>query len=126
MAKITITKGKPYYLAVVIKQPGSLNPADLTTTAIATFFIISKDDNKKEVEKLMTRLGNLEDAKFLLELDETETSLLPSNIILPEDGSIADDTCRGHIHIEDTANPLAELRHIDVILPKIYVTDLGE
>ena len=126
MAKITITKGRNYDLSIIVKQPESLNPLELTDTAEALFVIISKEDNKKILEKQMTRTGMPEDGKFLLQLDETETSLLPSKYAMKEDGLKPMDTCRGHVAITDTANPLPNLHHIDVAMPYIYVADLGE
>ena len=125
MAKITITKGKPYDLSVIVKQPGSLNPADLTDTATATFYFVEKANNQRLLEKQMTRIGMPEDAKFLLELTEIETAIFPSRYSLDEDGTIATDTCRGHIHIEDTANAIPDLRHADILIGSIYIADLG-
>ena len=126
MAKITITKGRNYDLTITVKQPGSLNPLNMSPTATAIFYIIEKDSGEKVLEKDMVRTGMPEDGKFLLTLDETETETLPSRYELPEDGLIASDTCRGHMAVTDLDNILPNLHHIDVIIPSIYVADLGK
>jgi len=125
MAKITITKGRNYDLTIIVKQPGSLNPLELSATATAIFYIIDKDSNEQLIAKDMERVGMPEDGKFLLKLDETETASLPSVYELPEDGSIAMDTCRGHMAITDLDNVLQNLHHIDVQIPQIFVADIG-
>jgi hypothetical protein len=74
----------------------------------------------------MTRHGMPEDGKFLLELTASETALFPTEYSLPEDGGIFIDNCRGHVSITDSDSPLQEYKHIDVILPSIYIVDMGE
>ena len=126
MSRIVITKGRPYDLAITIKQPGSLNIASLTDTAEGVFYFIDKQDNKMLLTINMTRIGMADEGKFLLEMTADETNILPSRYSLGEDGMLPMDTCRGHIGITDINNPLPELRNVDVIIPSIYVANLGE
>ena len=126
MAKIQITKSRDYELVVVIKEPGGLTPLNMTPTATAKFTLVQKKGNKKLIEKDMIRHGMPEDGKFLLQLTADETTLFPADYSLEEDGGIFMDSCRGHVAVDDLDSPLEEYKHIDVILPSVYITDLGE
>ena len=125
MAKIQITKGRNYELVVVIKKPGNLTPLNMTPSATALFHLIEKSTNKKLLEKQMVRHGMQEDGKFLLQLNASETGDLPTEYALPEDGGSFMDNCRAHISVTDNDYPLAEYQHIDVLLPSVYIVDMG-
>lgn len=126
MAKIQITKGRDYELVIVVKEPGGLTPLNMSDQATAIFHLVQKSDNKKLIEKEMIRHGMLEDGKFLLQLTAAETANLPAEYALPEDGGSFLDNCRGHVAITDLGSPLEEYKNIDIILPSIYIVDMGE
>ena len=125
MAKIIITKGRPYELSVTIKAPSQIVPLELTDTAEAVFYIIDKDKGDQILSVDMTRILPLENGEFLASLDIDQTILLPSELYSMEDGGLFKSTCRGHIAVTDTANTKPEFHHLDSLIPDIYVADLG-
>ena len=132
--RITITRNRPYDLVVNIKQPQSTTIAELPVDAVATFYIISKSDNKLLVKKQMTRLDTDPDdplnepteARFRLDLTAEDTAALPYEIEYAEDGTKFRDTCRGHITVDSPSSANDQIKYADAIIPHIYVADLGE
>jgi len=126
MARIVITRGRNYDLTIVVKGPSSVTPLEMTGTATAIIYFNSKGfDSELILEKEMVRIGASADGKFLVSLTPEETFLFPFDVILPEDGEQFASTCRGHVAITDTDHVNPALHHMDVLLPDIYVSDIG-
>jgi hypothetical protein len=126
MAKIQITKNRPYELVVVVKQPGSLTPLEMSPNATAKFYLVEKSSNVKLIEKNMERYGQLEEGKFIVKLTETDTVALPVEYGITEDGGSFIDNCRAHVAITDTDAVLDENQHIDIIIESVTIVDMGE
>ncbi len=130
MAKVIITRGRPYDLLVDMKQPSSPVGAELPATATAKFYLMDKTTGgkiilTKDMERILG-IGIPEDpvdTVFKLSLTDVETLGLPYDTGFAEDGLLYVDTCRGHIAI-DSPDSL-ELNHADTVMPSIYVADLG-
>jgi len=127
MARITITRGVPYDLTIVIKQPENSVPGELTDTAVATLYIMSKGngENNQLLNLPMVQIGDPIDGKFQANLTAQDTILLPFELGFEEDGELFRDTCRGAVTIEDINNTNPGLKHINANLPNIYVSDIG-
>lgn len=133
MADIIITKGRPYELVFEMKAPNSPTEEILPDDAVAIMHIISKEKlGTSVIVKEMTRVPELPDpvdgytdSKFKLELDATETSLLPFEFGYVEDDKRFRDTCRGHIAIDSPNSPDDKPKHADALISSIYVADLG-
>jgi len=133
MAKVIITRNRPYDLTIDIKQPDSPTSAELPVDAIATFYIIDKSQNKALLSKEMTRLdidpsdpnNDPNTAIFRLDLTAAETAELPYEFEYAEDGTKPRDTCRGHIAIDSPSSTGVEIKYADALIPSIYIADLG-
>ena len=125
MARITITRGRPYDLTVVVKGPDTTNPHEMTPTATAIFYIIDKNDNKQILNKPMTREGEDIDGKFLVQLTEEDTLKLPFDTTYREDNSEPADMCRSHVAVTDENHTNPAMHHLDVLIPSVYVADIG-
>ena len=130
MAKIIITRGRPYEMLVDIKQPNSPTGATLPADAIAEFHIIEKGvGGKSLLVKAMTRVlpnpipDPIPDTVFLLSLTNTETDLLPFELGFAEDGENFRSTCRAQITIDSPSSP--DVQFADSFISDIYVADLG-
>jgi len=131
--KVIITRNRPYDLIVDVKQPQSPTLAELPLDAVANFIIIDKSSNKALINKEMIRidtdpsdpLNDPEEARFRLDLTAEETALLPYEVEYAEDGSRFRDTCRGHIAIDSPSSGPSEIKYADVLIPSIYVADIG-
>ena len=130
MAKVIITRGRPYELLVDIKQPNSPTGVTLPVDATAKFHIIEKGiGGKSLLVSDMTRVLDtpvpdpIPDTIFKLTLDDTETALLPFELGFAEDGENFRATCRGQITIDSPSSP--DVNFADTFIPEIYVADLG-
>ena len=133
MAKIVITRNRPYDLTVDIKQPDSPTSAELPVDAIATFYLIDKESNTAILSKEMIRQdidpsdpnNDPNTAVFRLDLTTDETANLPYEFGYAEDGAKPRDTCRGHIAIDSPSSTGTEIKYADALIPSIYIADLG-
>ncbi len=131
MAKVIITRGRPYELMVDLKQPGSPTTAQLPADATAIFYMMQKGIGCKSniLNKAMERVpltepvGGYLDTMFKLVLDATETADLPCDVGYAEDGENFKDTCRGHIAIDSPSSP--DITYADALIPSIYIADIG-
>ena len=130
MAKVIITRGRPYELMVDLKQPASPTAAQLPSDAIATFYLIQKGgDCTQLINKTMSRIPATEpiegynDTIFKVNLDATETEDLPCDIGYAEDGEEFKDTCRAHVAIDSPSSP--DINFADALIPSVYIADIG-
>ena len=133
MAKVIITRNRPYDLTIDVKQPNSLTSAELPVDAIATFYLIEKATNTAVITKQMTRVDTTpgdptndpETAVFRLDLTADETSLLKYEFGFDEDGAKPRDTHRGHIAIDNVNATGDQIKYADALIPSIYISDIG-
>jgi hypothetical protein len=133
MAKVIITRNRPYDLTVDIKQPDSPTSAELPIDAVATFYVIDKDTNTALITKEMTRLdtdpsdpeNDPNSSRFRVDLTAEETALLPYEFEYKEDGMKPRDVCRAHITVDNPNATGEEIKYADALIPSVYVTDLG-
>ena len=135
MAKVIITRNRPFELIVDVKQPNSPTGATLPADATAKFYIIEKGVGGKailisDMERILTDPVTPDaepilpvDTIFKLSLTGEETALLPFELGYMEDGENYRSTCRGQITIDSPNSP--DVQFADSFLPDIYVADLG-
>ncbi len=130
MAKVIITRGRPYELMVDLKQPGSPTVAQLPSDATATFYLIEKGGECTQLlNEVMTRVPSVEpvggylDTIFKVNLDATQTTGLPCDIGYAEDGEQFKDTCRAHIAIDSPSSP--DIKFADALIPSVHIADIG-
>lgn len=121
MAKILITRNRPYSMEITIKEPFSLTPITLDPADVVTMHI--KEKGKRGallVSKELTHNADPSTGKFVLSLTALETKLLVAEIGFAEDSEPWRATCKGHISIDTAVANVG-----DVIIPDIYVADIG-
>ena len=133
MAKVIITRNRPYELLVDVKQPNSPTSATLPADASAKFYVIEKGIGGEAILiKDMERVypggasPNAEppaDTIFKLALTGEDTALLPFELGFSEDGENFRATCRGQITIDSPSSP--NVQYADSFISEIYVADLG-
>ena len=131
MAKVIITRGRPFELMVDVKQPQSPTPAQLPVTATAVFHLMEKGTQAggSILVKDMVRVPVAEpvdgyvDTIFMVQLDATETADLPYEYGYAEDGENYRDTCRAQVAMDSPDSP--NVQFADALLPNIYVSDIG-
>ena len=130
MAKVIITRGRPYELMVDLKQPSSPTAAQLPGDATAVFYLMEKGGNctqllavPMERVPLSQPVGGYVDTIFKVNLDSTETTGLPCDTGYAEDGEQFKDTCRAHIAIDSPTSP--DINFADALIPSVYIADIG-
>ncbi len=131
MAKVIITRGRPFELMVDVKQPESPTPAQLPETATAVFHLMEKGTQTggSLIVKDMVRVPDVEpitgyvDTIFKVQLDAIETADLPYEYGYTEDGENYKDTCRAQVAMDSPDSP--NVQFADALIPNIYVSDIG-